>query len=146
MMQLDWYRCKGAVWCDLFKVNLENPIIKKASGVYVIWSGDYTERNILKVGNGKIYAEFATAKNELAIQAFSHLGVFCTWTEVSSLKIRKVENFLIAALKPKLSGGIVKGGHVEVNVPWENEQEYRSADDGDDEEEEEDFFTALFGE
>ena len=146
MLHLDWYRCKGAIWCDLFKVNLENPIIKKANGLYIIWTGNYTERNMLKVGNGKIYAEFATAKNELAIQAFSHLGVFCTWTEVSSLKMRKVENFLINKLSPKLNGGGVKGGFIEVNLPWDNEQDYRSADDADYDDDDDDFFTAIFGE
>ena len=131
MLHLDWYRCKGAIWCDLFKVNLENPIIKKANGLYIIC---------------KIYAEFATAKNELAIQAFSHLGVFCTWTEVSSLKMRKVENFLINKLSPKLNGGGVKGGFIEVNLPWDNEQDYRSADDADYDDDDDDFFTAIFGE
>ncbi len=144
MLLVDWYRCKGAQWCDLFKVDLNHTIIKKASGIYVIWSGDFTSRNILKVGNGRIFGEFGSARNELAIQAFQHLGVFATWAEVSALKVKKVENFLIEVLRPKLSSGTTKGGSLKVNLPWENEQDYRSAD-SDDDDDDDDFFSELFG-
>lgn len=117
-MQLDWYKCKGGVWCDFFNLDLEHRYIRELEGVFLMWSGD-KERSIVKVGQGNISDELLNLRKQLAIRAFVHLGLYCTWADVPSHRRDGVEVYLAKTLKPKISDSVPNATAVNVNLPWE---------------------------
>ena len=117
-MIIEWYKCRGGVWCELFKLDLTHKYLDTNDCVYVIWSG-MTTRNILKVGSGNIKNEFAKQKKELAIMAFQHHGVYVAWAEVPSGRKNGIEHYLYEKLSPKLPSSAPKGLKTKVNLPWD---------------------------
>lgn len=113
----NWYKCTGGVWCDLFKLDLTHEYLQGAEGVFVIWTG-IKDRKVLRVGSGSITKQLLSIRRDLAIQAFQHLGVFVTWTELSSLKRSGVELFLINELKPTIVIDTPKGIAIKMQLPW----------------------------
>ena len=122
-MALEWFKCKGAVWCELFKVDIHHQYLAESSGVFVIWTGSSDSPNVLKVGSGHIPQKLAAIKKDLAIQAFKHLGLYVAWAEVSSLQQKGIELFLIKELKPKMQDSTPKAIPLKVNLPWEKIEE-----------------------
>lgn len=118
-MAADWYRCHGHVWCELFKVDLNHKYLRESSGVFVIWTGSDDNPSVLKVGCGPIPKRLSEIKKELAIQAFKHLGLFVSWTEMSSIKQKGVELYLINELTPKMQDEVPKAIPVKINLPWD---------------------------
>lgn len=118
-MAADWYKCKGGVWCELFKVDLHHKYLEDSDGVFIIWTGDVKNPSILKVGSGSIPKKLSAIKKELAIQAFKHLGLYVAWTEVSSIKQKGIELYLINELNPKMQDSIPKAIPIKINLPWE---------------------------
>lgn len=118
-MIIDWCKCEPGVWCNLNKVDADHKNLKSVHGVYILWHGD-VERTILLIGYGNIREEIVKNKNDIAVQAFSHLGVNISWAEVSSFKKKSVLAFLYNKLKPKIiTDDPPKGSGTEVNLPWE---------------------------
>ncbi len=117
-MQLDWYHCKGGVWCELNKLDIEHEYLQDLSGVYIIWAGSAAERNFIKVGFGDIQDELRANRSDLAVQAFARMNLYVTWAEVGNFKLKSVYNFLVENLKPKLFEKIDKSGSTKVNLPW----------------------------
>lgn len=118
-MEVDWIQCKGGVWCDLFKVDLNHSIFDGLDGVYIIWHGNDQNRQILRVGYGNIRQELQENKNDLAMQAFAHLGVRVTWAEISSLKRKGVNFYLNRELEPSLEKPYPNAMAMSVNLPWD---------------------------
>ncbi|MBM2813410.1 MAG: hypothetical protein HW421_172 [Ignavibacteria bacterium] len=117
-MEVDWYKCKGDVWCELDKIDLEHKYLKGLEGVYIIWSQPEGKRNILKVSFGSIRTELKRDKEDLSLMAFSNYGIFVTWADVSSFKRKGVASYLIDQLKPKFVEKNVQASHIDVNLPW----------------------------
>lgn len=116
-MAVDWLKCKGGVWCDLFKLDLNHEYLN-VNGVFIVWVGENNERKVLKVGSGNIAQNFAALRKELAIQAFSHLGVKVTWTEASALKRAGIELYLNSELDPTMMADLPKALPIKVPLPW----------------------------
>ncbi|MBE2188512.1 MAG: hypothetical protein IAE98_03510 [Candidatus Kapabacteria bacterium] len=116
-MAIDWHKCKGGVWCDLFQLDLEHEFLRNLSGVYIVWSGT-TEKSVLKVGSGLISTELKKERSDLAIQIFSHHGVYVSWAEVSALKRESVMLYLAEVLSPKLPVNLPRTIPVKVDLPW----------------------------
>lgn len=114
-----WFKCKGAVWCELFKVDLNHKYLADSEGVFVIWIGDYKDAKVLKVGSGSITKKLSAIKKDIAIQAFKFHGLFVSWTEVSAIKQKGMELFLINELKPRMQDSVPKAIPIKVNLPWE---------------------------
>lgn len=116
-MHVDWYKCQGNVWCELNKIDAEHKYIKGLDGIIIIWSGE--DKNVLKVAKGNVSSEIKKNKEDIAVQAFSHLGLFVTWTDdVSMFNKSNVYSFLINKLKPKFVEDEPKKSGEEVNLPW----------------------------
>ncbi len=113
-----WYKCKGDIWCELFKLDMDHEVLRKADGVYIIWSGA-KERKILKVGSGSIRSQLMSAKTDLAIQAFANIGVFVTWVEISAIKRSGVELYLQNTLKPLILNHTPKAVSLKIKLPWD---------------------------
>ena len=116
-MEVDWYHCKGGFWCELNKIDLNHPHLDDISGVYIIWCGT-SERSVLRIGAGNIRAELYKNRFDIAIQAFTRLGIYVTWAEVPPDKRNGVEYYLIKELIPKFTKLPAKQGAVKVNLPW----------------------------
>ncbi|MFP4369168.1 MAG: hypothetical protein ACOC2K_02405 [Bacteroidota bacterium] len=132
-MKVEWYRCTGWVWCNLYRLDIEHEYLDDLHGVYVIWAGE-NERKVLKVGRGYIREELKEMKNDLAIQAFSHHGVFVSWAEVSGFTQGGVELFLNNVLSPAISEDTPKALPIKINLPWDENSlpELPEEDDEDD--------------
>ncbi|MGE5479738.1 MAG: hypothetical protein ACM3U1_04830 [Chloroflexota bacterium] len=116
---LQWFKCKGQVWCDLFKLDLEHEYLQGFSGIYVLWVGDAPSRRVLRVGSGNIQKELQAVKKELAMQAFKHLGIRVSWAEISNIKRPGVELYFVQALNPAIITELPRAIPVKENLPWE---------------------------
>lgn len=117
-MTVDWFKCKGDVWCDLFKLDLSHSLLD-VGGVFIIFGGNGTD-DIIFVGHGNVKTELNRLSKDPAIAAFQSHGCFVTWAKVSMLTQSGVEFYLINKLKPKLNTKTSKSIPVSVNLPWEN--------------------------
>ncbi len=117
-----WYRCKGGVWCEFQKLDINHEYLKNLEGVYVIWTG-MKDRKVLRVGSGNIRAQLLALKKDIAIQAFSHLGLYVTWAEVGSIRRAGVETYLFNNLKPSFMSYTPSAIPIKIVYPWDEEYE-----------------------
>ena len=116
----EWFKCKGGVWCELYKLNLDHDYFAKSEGVFVIWAG-MDDKKIIMVGSGNIKKKLEEAKNDHAVTAFIKAGVFVSWIEVSMLKRNSAEVFLHNTLTPLITVNKPKGIPMKVNLPWDDD-------------------------
>jgi hypothetical protein len=118
-MTLEWFKCKGNQWCNLFKLDLNHEYLQGSEGVFVIWTGAGNNTKFLSVGYGNIGAHLKSNKAELAIQAFQHIGVYVSWAEAPESKQPGISLFLTKALNPAIISSVPKAMAIKVNLPWE---------------------------
>lgn len=118
-MSAIWFKCKGSVWCELFKVDLNHKYLADSEGVFVIWTGNTDSPKVLMVGSGSIPQKLNEIKKDIAIQAFKFHGLFVSWAEVSVLSQKGIELFLINQLKPKMQNEVPKAIPIKINMPWD---------------------------
>ncbi len=119
MYLLEWNKCKGDIWCELFKLDLEHEYIVGVQGIYILWHGEAGDITPLKVGYGEINIELHAEREDLAIQAFSHLGVKVSWAEVLGMKRKGVYAWIKNKLDPKINTQLQAGSPIECNLPWD---------------------------
>lgn len=118
MFELDWHKCVGDIWCSLYKVDANHKNLRGFTGIYIIWAGKFEgERTVLYCGYDDIRKTILHYKEDIAIKAFEHLGVYISWADAPASKKKKITNYLIKKLSPKMSATIEKGGELEVNLP-----------------------------
>ncbi len=118
---LQWYKCKGDIWCDLFKVDLDHPSIRNTNGVYIIWYGKDDSRKVLRIGMGNIFTEISKLQKDLTYKAFSAHGVNVTWADVPIMKRAGVATYLINTLSPAILGdALPRAIPIKENLPWED--------------------------
>lgn len=118
-LEIDWFQCTGAIWCELNKLDITHKYVKSITGVYILWY-DVQKTEIVKVGHGKIKDELLKDRKELAIQAFAKYKVKVTWADVSKSKLEQVHAYLEDILKPTISDdNLDKTKKIEVNLPFE---------------------------
>lgn len=118
MLEVDWHKCEGNIWCSLYRIDANHKNLSGFTGLYLIWSGKFEgERNVLITGYGDIRKAILHYKEDIAVKAFEHLGVFISWADVPSSKKKSVINYLIKTLSPKMTTKLEKGGETEVNLP-----------------------------
>ncbi len=118
MIEVDWHKCLGEIWCNLYRIDANHKNLAGFNGIYIIWSGKFEgERNILLVGYGDIRKVINQYKEDIAVKAFEHLGVFISWADIPYSKRKSAINYLISTLSPKMSTKIEKVGENEVNLP-----------------------------
>jgi len=116
-MTLEWMKCKGDVWCELFKLDLNHSLLD-LGGVFIIFGGNGTD-DIIYVGHGNVKSELNRLSKDAAIAAFQSHGCFVTWAKAGVLTQSGIENYLFNKLKPKLNQKAAKSIPVSVNLPWE---------------------------
>ncbi|MDC1068335.1 hypothetical protein OAQ99_04175 [Candidatus Kapabacteria bacterium] len=122
--ELEWYKCKDVGWCDLFKVDIDHEFIKESEGIFICWTGTTIDDSLttIVVGQGYIYDLIIDLREDQAMEAFKHKGVFVTWSRVSSYKMNGIELFLREKLKPLFKGESISGWKKEVNIPWDQDE------------------------
>ena len=118
-MEVYWCKCKGNLWCELNKLDVDHSNLKGLTGVYVIWY-EMQENIVVKIGFGKIQPELKSNLDDLAIQAFAKYKPKVTWCEVPKSKQPKIAAFLQSKLKPKIDTENIteKTKEIEVNLPF----------------------------
>lgn len=127
-MKAKWFRCKGNVWCDLFKLDLKNEYVKTIEGVFVLWTGDVPKK-VLKIGSGNISRELLKLRNDFSIRAFQHLGVKVSWAHISPIQRNGALVYLYNELIPSMQTDIPKGVPMQINFPWDRVREDEYDDD-----------------
>lgn len=123
-IEVEWFKCKSVGWCDLFKVNLENELVKETEGIYICWTGTGIDDSltVMKVGQGYIYDIIIDLRNDLEIEAFRNKGVFITWARVPSYRLNGIEKYLNETLKPLFKSEKISAWSVKVNIPWDQDE------------------------
>ncbi len=115
-MTVEWIKCKGDTWCDLFKLDMNHSLLD-INGVFVIFGGNGVD-DIIYIGCGNIKSELNKLVKDPAIVAFKSHGCFVTWAHTNKLTQSGIANYLINNLKPKLNPKASKSLNVTVNLPW----------------------------
>ncbi len=125
MIIIDWYRCKGNVWCQLNRVDQHHKNLEGVEGIYIVWYGFIEDKNIVKIGSGNITNKITELQKDIAIQAFNNFGLFITWAEAPKGKFNSIVAFLNQTLKPKIPEASPKVLTVaKVNYPWDQIDDY----------------------
>ncbi len=118
-LEVYWCKCKGKVWCELFRVDYDHKNLQGVEGVYILWY-EMQEREIIKVGKGLISEELKRDAADLSIQAFQKYRPKATWAELEPEEIDGVLAYLNIKLKPKIAGEQGdRNNPIEVNLPWD---------------------------
>lgn len=117
-MEVSWVKCKGSIFCDLFKLDVAHKNLTGLEGVYIVWTGADSNRKVLRVGCGDIQKEFIRLRKDLSMQAFSHLGASVTWTVVDENRHHNILAFLIQKYQPSIVENNKVAKPIEVNLPW----------------------------
>ncbi len=118
MIDIHWFKCKGGVWCELTKLDLEHKSLKGMDGVFVLWYGGTAAPNVVRVGSGNISSELTKLKRDLSMIAFFHLGLNVTWAELPLSRAKGVHKFLVDTLKPRIDENTPNVSPVEAELPW----------------------------
>ena len=116
-MELDWYQCKGGVWCELNKLDISHPYLKGLTGVFIIWY-EVGDKSVVQIGSGDIQKGLIEARDSLAIQAFAKYRLFATWAELPSSKVGAVHAYLYRKLRPTIPATSLSPKNIEVDLPW----------------------------
>ncbi len=114
-MNVQWVKCAGDDWCDLFKLDLGNSHFDGLEGVYIIWSPDGP---IVRVGQGIIQDRLREHRKDPKIIEYGNGTLTVTWAQISSQYRDGVEKFLGDTLKPKVGTAFPDVYPVSVNLPW----------------------------
>ncbi len=118
-MKVEWKKCTGKEWCELYRLNTSHDYFQELEGVFIIWYiNDENDRSVLVIGSGNIASQVNTLKEDAAIRAFESHKVFVTWTIVPPKKSKGVTVFLHKKLQPMISNDPPKGFASKVNLPW----------------------------
>ena len=116
-MNLNWYRCEGEIWCELNKIDINHGTLDGLEGVFVIWCGD-KQRNVIRIGEGKIRKQLELCRKDITVQAFSAHGLYVTWAAISENDRNGVVKYLTKKLNPKFDSPATQGFSSKVNLPW----------------------------
>lgn len=117
MTSLHWITYQDGTWCDLFGLNLADPAVRNAAGVYVIWKGGWSPET-LWVGQGQIAERLAAHRAKPAFQGRYTEGVYVTWALVQPPYRDGVESYIFGALRPVLGQRTPTAVPLQVNLPW----------------------------
>ena len=117
MMNLDWNKCYGDVWCKLNAVNLDHQHFNNREGIYLIWHGG-TDPAVVYVGQGVIRDRLRAHRKDSDIQQFARFDLFVTWAYAEEQSRNGIEAFLANRWRPKVGSEHPDANFVEVNSPW----------------------------
>lgn len=120
MIELEWQKCLGGIWCELNKIDESHENLDDVEAVFIMWSGKPPEeRVVLKIGFNDIRSEILECRQDLAVQAFNNHKIFITWAEVPGSKRKHILAYLSKTLGPKISNTVYKAKPIEVTLPWD---------------------------
>ena len=117
MLDLNWTKCQGDVWCKLNFVNLEHSHFDGIEGVYIIWHGGKKPR-VVYVGQGKIRDRIRAHRSDVEIQEFVSQTLFVTWASVGRQQRNGVERYLADRWRPKVGSSHPDVLPIEVSSPF----------------------------
>jgi hypothetical protein len=117
LINLNWNKCQGEIWCPLDTVNLEHEHFDNMEGVYIIWHAGQNPRTV-RVGQGIIRDRLKAHREDPEVQAYSQYGLYVTWARVEARNRDGVEAYLASTLSPLVGERFLDTSHVAVNLPW----------------------------
>ena len=117
MMNVNWNKCSGDVWCALNEVNLNHNHFDNMMGVYVIWHGGVNPQTV-KVGQGFVKDRIAAHRQDIKIQIYKNYGLYVAWASVPANSLNGVEVFLAQQLNPLVGERFPTVFPIRVNLPW----------------------------
>ena len=116
-MNVNWIKCEGQQWCNFKNLNLDHSHFDNLVGVYIIWHGS-PNAAVVRIGEGNIRERLKAHRQDPEILRYENLGLYTTWTEVSSNYRRGIERYLAEKWKPKVGTKFPEVPAIEVNSPW----------------------------
>jgi len=119
ILSLEWIKCEGDVWCNLFTVDLNHSHFDGLEGVYIIWYWQNSNLPItVRVGQGVIRDRLAQHRKDAEILAYKQYNLYVTWAMVAESQRDGVERYLGENLNPKVGIRLPDVSPIEVNLPW----------------------------
>jgi hypothetical protein len=115
-MPVQWYRPRGGRWARLDAIDLEDPQIAEAAGVYVIWRLGSKPR-VLRVGQGAIRSAIVAARRDPRLRRQATHDVRVTWAAVAGAYRDGVVAYLSDYYEPELSAPVPEVDPIPVDLP-----------------------------
>ena len=117
MINVEWIKCQGDVWCRLEALDLSS--INEKEGVYIIWHAGSAPHTVY-VGKGEFQDRFSKHRNNPKILQYSSKGtLFVTWAAVPDSQQAGVELYLAQRYKPLVGTHDYAGPPITVNTPFQ---------------------------
>ena len=117
---LEWMKCLGDTWCNLFGVKLDCNHFKGMEGIYIIW---YWQDGYIpvaaRVGQGHIRERLLQHIQEPEILALRDYNLLVTWAAVEEHQRDGIERYLGDTLYPIIRNRLPKASAIRVVLPWD---------------------------
>jgi len=115
-MPVRWYRPRGERWARLDEVDLEDPRIGHAIGVYVIWRLGPVPR-VLRVGQGVVRDEIAASRRDRRLRRRAGEDICVTWASIATPYRDGVVAYLTSYYDPQVRGAVPDAEPIAVELP-----------------------------
>ena len=114
-----WVKCEGNTWCQLNHLNLDHNYYNNFKGVYIIWYwNNFGHPITVKIGQGVIKDRLAAHRRDPQIQAYAHMNLLVTWTNIPPYLLDGVEAYLGKALNPRVGSLFPNAKPIPVELPF----------------------------
>ena len=117
---MEWMKCLGDRWCNLFDVMLESNHFDELDGVYIIW---YWHKKylpcVVRVGQGSIREKLLQERQRPAMLALKDYDLLVTWVSVEESQRDGIEKYLGETLTPIIKRLLPEASPIRVMLPWE---------------------------
>ena len=115
MLNLNWRKCNGDVWCSLKNLDLSKV---PEQGVYVIWHGGDSP-HVVRVGQGDIDRRLLAHRTDPDILSYAKYGgLYVTWAPVPAHQRDGVERHLRDKWNPLVGDAFPDAQPIAVNSPF----------------------------
>ena len=116
-LALDWVRNAENRWPTLSAIDLKDPQLQEAEGVYIIFHGGMNP-GIVSVGQGKIGDQVKAESQDKGVLEFEKFKLYIAWAQTGKEERPGIEKYLSEKLSPKVSRPSLEAEAIPVNLPW----------------------------
>jgi hypothetical protein len=115
-MPAHWYRPRRGNWALLAEVDLAEPRLARAGGVYIVWCRGVDPR-VLRVGHGPIRETISASRRDPGVLARAKKEVLVTWAPIAARYRDGVVQYLADYYRPDVVDPVPNTEPIPVELP-----------------------------